>query len=297
MCTFFNNCRDPGHDLDVPGKPGLKANLCKKHYRALWESELVSEHGDAPRNVPLDYVRGATEWSVLLVAIQNDPDYLTKSLVYTVYRPTSTATPLRLLRNRVARAVIKQSSGMTEAEFKEAKQKTPKDADDNPTMGHTYVVLQALNGKQPLALYSFGYFPLAQGVVNPDSHIRLAQEQRRSVSYIVTKNQWDAALTEVFEWRWAHVTKAAAYNLMGRNCTAFARAVVKAAGNKFLGDTILTLTSAGVGKAYTPNRTFQALGKKKRHQQWDTGTGTGSAMHLGPATASELHNQFFDSDD
>ena len=295
MCTHFKNCNYPGYDLEVPGSPGLTANLCKRHYRALWESELVSEHGSVPVKVPLDQLVGVSEWGVTLVAIQNDPSYLGKSLVYTVYRDSSTATPLRLLRNRVARAIIKKSSGMSEAEFKEAKKKTPKDADDNPTMGHTYVILQATSGKRPKALYSFGYFPLALGVVNPDSHVRLSQEQRRSVNYIVTKGQWDAALTEVFDWRWAHVTKAEKYALMGRNCTAFARAVVKAAGNKFLGDTILTLTSAGVGKAYTPNRTFQALGKKKRHEQWDTGTG--SAMHIGAAAASELHNQFFDDDD
>ena len=296
MCTHFKNCTNPGHELELPVGTGLKANLCKKHYRALWEAELVTEHGTQPTKLPLDQVRGITEYSILLVAIQNDPKYLSKSLVYTAYRPASTATPLRLLRNRVARGLIKKTSGMTEAEFVEAKKKTPKDAEDNPTMGHTYVILEALKGKQPVALYSFGYFPLKFGVVNPDSHVRLAQEERRSVNYIVNKAQWDAALDEVFEWRWAHVTDAVKYNLMGRNCTAFARAVVKRAGHKFFGDTILTMTSAGVGKAYTPNRTFQALGKKSRHQTWDTGTG--SAQHLGAAAASELHNQFFgDVDD
>jgi hypothetical protein len=295
MCQHFKNCRNPGVDLDLPGSPGLQANLCKEHYRALWEDSLVSEHADKLQTVPLDHLVGATEWSVILVAIQNDPAYLSKSLVYTAYRPASTATPLRLLRNRVARTIIKKSSGMSEAEFKEAKRKTPKDSDDNPTMGHTYVILQALSGKTAKALYSFGYFPLALGVVNPDRHVRLSQEQRRSLNYLVTKAQWDSALDEVFKWRWDHVTKAVAYNLMGRNCTEFARAVVKAAGGKFLGDTIMTLTTAGVGRAYTPNRTFQALGAKNRHQQWDTGTG--SAVHIGAASAAELHNQFFDFED
>ena len=82
---------------------------------------------------------------------------------------------------------------------------------------------------------------------------------------------------------------------MDHNCTAFARAVMGAGGKKFLGESIPTLTSAGLSKAYTPNRTFKALKTKKRHQQWDTGVN--SAMHLSAANASELHHVFFGDDD
>jgi hypothetical protein len=258
----------------------------------------MSEHsGPTPVNVPLDKLKGATDFSVSLVAIRNDPKYLSKSLVYTVYRTASTGTPLRLLRNRVAKSIIKKTSGMSEAEFKTAKRKTPTDAEDNPTMGHTYVLLLAMQGNQPLALYSFGYFPRGIGVANPDCHVRLANEQRRSVDYIITKAEWDAALDEVFQWHWDDITGAAQYVLFGRNCTVFARAVIKAAGHKFLGEAIPALSSAGLGKAYTPNKTFKALGKKGRHMDWNTGTAPSSPMHLGPAQASELHNIFFGEDD
>jgi hypothetical protein len=257
----------------------------------------MSEHsGPTPVNVPLDRLGGATDWSVSLVAIRNDPKYLAKSLVFTIYRSTSTPTPLRLLRNPVARSIIKKASGLSEAEFKTAKRKTPVDADDSPTMGHTYVLLQALQGDQPQALYSFGYFPSPKGVTNPDCHVRLANEQRRSVDYITTKAEWDAALDEVFRWHWDDITGAAQYLLFGRNCTAFARAVIKAAGHKFLGEAIPALSSAGLGKAYTPNKTFKALGKKGRHVEWDTGTAPGLPMHLAPAQASELHHIFFGED-
>jgi hypothetical protein len=314
MCDFSASCGDPGVQVNkpvanvaaalaratgqpVPGGPApTQQKLCRRHYGEVWKANLISEHGKQLRVVPFESLQ-ADQYYISLVAIRNDSNYLNKSFVYTMYSPAATASPLRALRNPVTKKIISAATGMSIQEINRAKRTTPKDSDSNPTMGHTYIVMHARRRGSTVALYTFGYFPLADGVMNPDSHLRLRQEQRRSVDYLVDGTGWRAAMETIVDWRFGHVSGAQTYALMGHNCTAFARDVIRSAGKKFLGDSIPTLGSQGLGKAWTPNRTFSALKSKKRHQQWETGSDSDlslTAVHINVANASELHQVFFD---
>ena len=274
MCTYTDYARKSGAKVPPCPRQGLKpmfrpdldpeanypmqmdtsCSICAVCEKNLFGNALKVDSDQ--RVVPLDSVRSlADKWTISLVAIRQDPHYLPKSLVFTIYKTKALAG----FRTPVVKFLIKKTQHLTNDEFKAATARAPRDANNGPTMGHTYVVLGLHRGSKLLADYSFGYFP--SGVENPDkdAHRTLNNEQRLRIDYQVTEKNFDEALEKIEKWRTVHGGEGKTYDLFGRNCTAFTRAVLKAATITFPGDKILSMSKKGLGLVDTPNKTFKAL--------------------------------------
>jgi hypothetical protein len=130
--------------------------------------------------------------------------------------------------------------------------------------GHSWVELRAFKGDELVFSDSYGFTP--GGMSHPDSFHGDSGEDVLYRDYEISKDKF----LNVIATAESIAKEDPKYDLKGMNCTKFARALVLAAGLKFMGNRVVPGAKFGPGKAFTPNRLFSAMSSRHKKGKKDT---------------------------
>lgn len=224
-----------------PGAPGLRT-FCQEHFTELWWGNELKDYAVNIAG-PAEDVRALAggDWDFTVIAEVANTNFLTQSVPYTL--------------NKLARAQLRKLPGLANHVRRTPSGPPPSGA------GHTWIRLGTGDD-----VFSFGH--TSNGVETPDG----AEAQMSgnvnmhylAVTYGISGRQKDAICDVVTQWLIGHLAGGREkYNIMGSNCTLFAKECCQAAGVEFPGSRIPTYSSGGLGLVYTPNKLYGNLEKSK----------------------------------
>ena len=223
----------------------------------------------------------ASRYELTLLATVENPDLLPfaeKRLELTIENKTKgffsgKQKSSKEIKTEAAASVVEAKGQVLTDEAK--KTAIDKIVAESNRVGHTWVKLKKYDATDKLlAEHSFGFYPL-QGYNRPElavpgqvvygdtAHDRDAD--RLAKKYDLPSAGYEQELNTALQIMAARPD----YKLIDYNCTAFAKAVVEAAGQEFPGgfmrvpgNAVRAVTGIGWGKAYNPNALYGALSER-----------------------------------
>jgi hypothetical protein len=135
--------------------------------------------------------------------------------------------------------------------------------------GHAWVELSEYTEGTLNDFHSYGFVPDGGGtVLTPDISEGKVKTGNRYQRFELSAAQYNKALSKAQDI----YKEQPAYKTTGLNCTSFARMIVQAAGQEFVGMRVAPGVKSGPGAAFTPNRLFNAFKRlQKRGKSLSTG--------------------------
>jgi hypothetical protein len=225
--------------------------------------------------------RPASRYELTLLASVQNPDLLPfaeKRLELTIENKTKgwfsreQKSGKDIKREAATSVVEARAQVLTDEEKKKAIDKI---VDESGRVGHTWVKLKKYDATdKQLAEHSFGFYPLhdynrpeltVPGEVVYGDKGTTQHVDQLAKNFELTAEEYGQALGKALEI----MEERPDYKLIDYNCTAFAKAVVEAAGQEFPGgfmrvpgNAVSAVTGIGWGKAYNPNALYGKLSER-----------------------------------
>jgi hypothetical protein len=253
------------YDQDVSTPTALTQRLA-------WKFQTATAAATADLKAP-----PASRYVLTLLASVENPDLLPfakKRLELTIENKTNIFGKQKTgkeIKSEAAASVVEAKRQVLTDEAKKAA--IDKIADASSEVGHTWVKLKKFDAKdKELVEHSFGFYPLqgynrpelaVPGKVDYGDTLHDRDRDQLAKNFELTADEYSQALGKALEI----MEKRPDYKLVDYNCTAFAKEVVKAAGQEFPGkafmrvpgNAVSAVSGVGWGKAYNPNALYGGL--------------------------------------
>lgn len=220
-------------EINTPPTP-LKAKI----------ADSSAEMAEDATSAKADNKDGASDKYRLTLAVNRmNPKFLQESTRYFFRKTFNKLRPKRFRRSK-----------------EEMKDLAPHDT------GHAWIEMTRFQAGDITDYRSYGFYPGGR-VVSPDSFATILPDSSPDNLYqdfILSDTQYNDAVTKAENMKEQASKGGIKYNLYGMNCTAFAREIVRAAGQKFPGMRFSPGAKIGPGSAFTPNRLYNALKRRQK---------------------------------